>query len=225
MLMVRPPWLTAVFLARIVMPFSRSRSPESMHPLGDLGVGAERARLPEHGVDQGCLAVVDVRHDRDVAKIIAGREVGELGVTDGHAGRLRCRTGKTPEDRHWPVYPLARSGSVARAAPGGSPATQRRRTAAQQIIPNIPLVYSFSDLATTRVQPTRPPDAPTLTLTPAPAASPAAASPAAASPAAATPRGRDARQRGALNGSWWSLNISSAFVNAHETTRSAWCAA
>ena len=29
MLMVIPPWRTAVFLARIVMPFSRSRSPES----------------------------------------------------------------------------------------------------------------------------------------------------------------------------------------------------
>src|SRR5262245_38562060 len=29
MLMVSPPWATAVFLARIVMPFSRSRSPES----------------------------------------------------------------------------------------------------------------------------------------------------------------------------------------------------
>ena len=29
MLMVSPPWCTAVFLARIVMPFSRSRSPES----------------------------------------------------------------------------------------------------------------------------------------------------------------------------------------------------
>ncbi len=30
MLMVSPSWCTAVFLARIVMPFSRSRSPESM---------------------------------------------------------------------------------------------------------------------------------------------------------------------------------------------------
>src|SRR6266480_455319 len=29
MLTVSPPWATAVFLARIVMPFSRSRSPES----------------------------------------------------------------------------------------------------------------------------------------------------------------------------------------------------
>src|SRR5215472_9144824 len=29
MLMVSPPWATAVFLARIVIPFSRSRSPES----------------------------------------------------------------------------------------------------------------------------------------------------------------------------------------------------
>ena len=30
MLILTPPWSTAVFLARMVMPFSRSRSPESM---------------------------------------------------------------------------------------------------------------------------------------------------------------------------------------------------
>ena len=33
--------LMAVFLARMVMPFSRSRSLESHHALGDVGVGAE----------------------------------------------------------------------------------------------------------------------------------------------------------------------------------------
>ena len=37
------------------------------HAVGDLLVGAEDAALPEHGVDQGGLAVVDVRNDGDVA--------------------------------------------------------------------------------------------------------------------------------------------------------------
>ena len=43
-------------------------------PLRDaLGlVGGERPRLVEHRVDQGRLAVVDVRHDRDVAQVFAG---------------------------------------------------------------------------------------------------------------------------------------------------------
>ena len=37
---------------------------------------AERARLPEHRVDEGRLAVVDVRHDRDVAEVVALLERG-----------------------------------------------------------------------------------------------------------------------------------------------------
>src|SRR5207248_1132936 len=43
------------------------------HPVGDLLVGAEDARLAQHGVDQGRLPVVDVRDDGDVA------HVGEQG--------------------------------------------------------------------------------------------------------------------------------------------------
>jgi hypothetical protein len=39
--------------------------------LGDVLVLAERARLPEHGVDQRRLAVVDVGDDRDVAQVLA----------------------------------------------------------------------------------------------------------------------------------------------------------
>ncbi len=56
------------------MPFSRSRSPESSDALGHLGADPEGARLPEHGVDKRGLAVVDVRHDRHVAQVVAGRE-------------------------------------------------------------------------------------------------------------------------------------------------------
>ena len=61
------------------MPFSRSRSIESMHALGDVLVGAEGAGLPEHGVDEGGLAVVDVGHDGDVADVLAGDEHSPRG--------------------------------------------------------------------------------------------------------------------------------------------------
>ncbi len=40
-------------------------------PLAHVLVRAERAGLPEHGVDQRGLAVVDVRHDRHVADVVA----------------------------------------------------------------------------------------------------------------------------------------------------------
>ncbi len=46
------------------------------HPLGDLLADAERARLPQHGVDERRLAVVDVGDDRDVADVLAGFEHG-----------------------------------------------------------------------------------------------------------------------------------------------------
>jgi hypothetical protein len=46
----------------------------------DVLVGAERSRLPEHGVDERRLAVVDVGDDRDVAQVLAG---------DGHASEAR----------------------------------------------------------------------------------------------------------------------------------------
>jgi hypothetical protein len=54
--------------------------PRIEHPLGDVLVLAERAGLPEHGVDERGLAVVDVRHDGDVA------EVGALREVLGHGG-------------------------------------------------------------------------------------------------------------------------------------------
>ena len=53
----------------------------------------EGAGLPEHGVDQRGLAVVDVRDDRDVAEIATdgARLLDEIG--DGHAGALFPREG------------------------------------------------------------------------------------------------------------------------------------
>jgi hypothetical protein len=41
------------------------------HPVGDVLVGAERAGLPEQGVDERRLAVVDVGDDRDVPEVVA----------------------------------------------------------------------------------------------------------------------------------------------------------
>ena len=43
--------------------------------VGDVGVLAEGAGLPEHGVDQRGLAVVDVGDDGDVAEVAALDEV------------------------------------------------------------------------------------------------------------------------------------------------------
>ena len=43
--------------------------------LADVLVLAERAGLPEHRVDERRLAVVDVRDDRDVAKVVAMDEM------------------------------------------------------------------------------------------------------------------------------------------------------
>ena len=62
--------------------------------LVDVLVLTERAALPEHRVDEGGLAVVDVRDDRDVAEVGAGllshrclRSVAALAVEGGHADR------------------------------------------------------------------------------------------------------------------------------------------
>ena len=45
------------------------------HPFHHVLVGAEDAALPEQGVDQRGLAVVDVGDDRDVAQVVAAGEL------------------------------------------------------------------------------------------------------------------------------------------------------
>jgi hypothetical protein len=47
--------------------------------LVDVGALAEGAGLPEHGVDQRGLAVVDVGDDRDVAQVVAAGGGGGHG--------------------------------------------------------------------------------------------------------------------------------------------------
>ena len=70
--------VTAVFLAMMVMPFSRSRSFESITRSMTL-VRAEDARLAEHEVDEGGLAVVDVGHDGHVPNLLT-IDHGERGA-------------------------------------------------------------------------------------------------------------------------------------------------
>ena len=64
------------------------------HPLVDVLVGAERAGLPQQGVDQRGLAVVDVGDDRDVAQIRArghGDLRGEASMLPAsRASRFSC---------------------------------------------------------------------------------------------------------------------------------------
>ena len=55
------------------------------HPLRDLLVRAEGARLPQHGVDQGCLAVVHVGNDGHVADVVSGRHPPSVEMTRDHA--------------------------------------------------------------------------------------------------------------------------------------------
>ena len=58
------------------------------HALGDVLVGAEGARLPQHRVDQRRLAVVDVRDDGDVPQVLAALHGLRLAVS-----RRRARSG------------------------------------------------------------------------------------------------------------------------------------
>ena len=98
------------------------------HPLGDLGVRPERPRLPEHRVDQRGLAVVDVRDDRDVAKVVAGGDRGDGGELSGagrHARRLRSYVGKRHSDGPFILLPASFITNTPRAARPGRPARQR----------------------------------------------------------------------------------------------------
>jgi hypothetical protein len=41
---------------------------------------SKSARLPEHGIDQGCFAVVDVGDDGDIPQIITFIEIGQKSL-------------------------------------------------------------------------------------------------------------------------------------------------
>jgi hypothetical protein len=86
----------AVFLAMIVMPLLALQVDRIHHPLGHVLVGPKDAALPEHGVHQGGLAVIDVGDDGQVANVVAGGAGGYtwLGLLRDHhtclgQGKLR----------------------------------------------------------------------------------------------------------------------------------------
>ena len=58
------------------MPFSRSRSVESMTRSATSWFSRNEPGLPEHRVDERRLAVVDVGDDGDVAQVVAAAEAG-----------------------------------------------------------------------------------------------------------------------------------------------------
>ena len=76
------------------MPRSRSRSLLSIDAGLDL-VLAEDLGLREHRIDEGGLAVVDVRDDGDVSDVVALRELlrGRLGLGDGFGADRHGATG------------------------------------------------------------------------------------------------------------------------------------
>ena len=68
-----PVYCTAVFLARMVMPFSRSRSLESITRSGTSSRSLNTWDVCQHGIDQRGLAVIDVCHNRYISNIAANR--------------------------------------------------------------------------------------------------------------------------------------------------------
>jgi hypothetical protein len=84
-----PLYETAVFLARIVMPFSRSRSLESIARSSRCSWAAEGVRLAEHGVDQSGLAMVDVGDDRHVAQVGFRVAIAIGIVSSGNVGKKK----------------------------------------------------------------------------------------------------------------------------------------
>jgi hypothetical protein len=71
------------------------------YPLAHLLVGAEYAALPEHGVDQRCLAVVDVGDDRQVSEVgsrLFGHGTRAAGWICWEVARNRARN-KDPSTR------------------------------------------------------------------------------------------------------------------------------
>ena len=118
-----PPWSTVVCLARIVIPFSRSRSHRVHDPVDDGLVRPERAGLAEHRVDERGLAVVDVGDDGDVAEVGADRDAWRRSVrrrarsvAPGHRARPCARTDRRPGRSPKPPGGCVRIGRVTVAA-------------------------------------------------------------------------------------------------------------
>ena len=112
------------------MPFSRSRSPESMHPVDDRLVGAEGARLAEHRVDERGLAVVDVGDDGEVPQVARGRRRRRGVRVSGRdsSWATDCRT-----DGRADTHPAMTVAAVILAAAPSRRSPMRRASAGRRI--------------------------------------------------------------------------------------------
>ena len=97
------------------MPRSRSSAFESITRSGDDLARIERAGLPQELVDQRGLAVVDVRDDRDVAKLDCGVE-GHDGSARSKRARSIQESGTVPRDCPLPTYFVVSTAFVASTA-------------------------------------------------------------------------------------------------------------
>ena len=89
--------------------------------VGDFLVGAERAGLAQHGVDEGGLAVVDVGDDRDVAEGARGRHEYSGAMEKAVRGTVLGGTGHSTGGQ-----PAAGSGCTSTSA-GDAPGHHRGR--------------------------------------------------------------------------------------------------
>jgi hypothetical protein len=62
-----------------VIPFSRSRSIESITRSSTFLIGAKRPRLAQQLIDQCRLAVIDVRNDCDITDFIHSKDASSGG--------------------------------------------------------------------------------------------------------------------------------------------------
>ena len=86
------------------------------HPLGHVLVRPERAGLPQHGVHQGGLAVIDVGHDGHVADVVSAGHASSVEMTRNPSRSLRLAPysgvrsapthPRTPEEEPTMVRPL-----------------------------------------------------------------------------------------------------------------------
>ena len=66
----------------------------------DILIGAEGAGLPEHGVDQGGLAVIDVGDDRDITQIGAYGHADPSGTEETDCGCAAATSVRSPSSHH-----------------------------------------------------------------------------------------------------------------------------
>ena len=76
MLILTPPWRTAGVLGEDRDALLALQVDGIHDPLVDVLVRAKRTRLPEHGVDERRLPMIDMGDDGDIAKIISGSHGG-----------------------------------------------------------------------------------------------------------------------------------------------------